>query len=126
MENIMTMKDQLLSHLNPSAFSTDSIEGWIIMALCLWIVYEVAHKAIDIVWWLVGALLIFQVGYWLSLTGLNNIVHLSEIFKYDLFMAVAQCFVGTKFCDVLLYIDSFLQTTFLSAWSMLSGTFHFS
>ena len=80
-EILTGLKDEVMALLNSSAFSTDSIEGWIVILLCVIIVYKVTKEAYDFIGWCVGALFIIQLGYWLSLTGLNDLIPLSSIFK---------------------------------------------
>ena len=88
-------------------------------------VKSIIEKAIKIAKSLAGMLLGVQVCYWLSFTGLNDILQLSKVFKYDLLMAVAQCFVGTEFCDWLLYIDSAIRTLLIVGWDKVSSFFYF-
>lgn len=120
---IMQLKDELLTYLNPSAFTTDSVEGWIVLFLCLVIVYKITKNAGDFIGWCIGLLFIIQLGYWLSLTNLNNFIPLSSIFKYNILVAVAQCFVGTKLCDFLLYCDAFIQYIGMIVWNAIEYVF---
>jgi hypothetical protein len=106
---VTAIKEELSLLLNPSAFTTDSLEGWLVLLICLVIVYKVTKNAMDFVGWLVGLLFIIQLCYWLGCTGFDEYIHFSAFFKYDILQAVAQIFVGTKICDVLLYIDSFIR-----------------
>lgn len=120
LEMIVSIKDDLMSMLNISAFSADSIEGWIIIVLCLFLVYEISQKAIKFVGWLVGLIFLFQVGHWLSLTTVNDYFpFFSIVFKYDVLTAVAQCFVGTKMCEILLYVNSFIKMVSIKTWNFL-------
>jgi uncharacterized ion transporter superfamily protein YfcC len=73
--------------------------------------------------WCLNAILLCQILYWLSFTGLNDIIPIGRIFKYDLITAIAQCFVGTKICNVLLYINAFLRLICSSVWGTLSSWF---
>ncbi len=116
LEHIIALKEDFANMLNPSAFTTDSIEGWIIILLCLFLIYEISQKAVKFVGWLICVIFLFQICHWLSYTGLNKIVPFSTIFKYDILTAVAQCFVGTKFCDLLLYANSFIHTVCNGLW----------
>ncbi len=119
------MKDEFMGMLNSSAFSTDSVEGWIIIILCLFLVYEISQKAVKFVGWLICVIFLFQVGHWLSYTGLNNIIPLSSFFKYDILTAVAQCFVGTKICDLLLYANAFIHMVCTEMWNFFQdGAIH--
>ena len=118
---IISMKNDLMGLINPSAFTSDSVEGVIIILLFLFLVYEVSHKAIHFAGWLCGLIFMFQVGHWLSFTGLNRMIPLNTIFKYDVLTAIAQCFVGTKVCDGLLYANAFIRTVCSQMYNLLSG-----
>lgn len=106
---VTAIKEYLEATLNPSALSSDSIEGWIVLFICLVITYKITKNAGDFIGWLIGLLFIIQLGYWLGQTKLDDIVPLSQIFKYDILAAVAQCFAGTRICDALLYVDAFIR-----------------
>lgn len=118
-EILIGIKNEVMDLLNSSAFSTDSIEGWIVIFLCLVIVYKVTKEAYDFIGWCVGVLFLIQLGYCLSLTGLNDLIPLSDIFKYNVVVSVAQCFVGTPFCDLLLYVDAFISYIGNVLWNFL-------
>lgn len=121
LEVVGALRDEFQNLLNTSAFSKDSIEGWIIIILCLILVYEISQKAIKAVGWLIGAIFFFQVCYWLSLTSVNDTIPLSVIFKYDVLQAIAQCFVGTRLCDFLLWADAFMRVVCSKTWELLKG-----
>jgi hypothetical protein len=52
-EILTGLKDEVMALLNSSAFSTDSIEGWIVILLCVIIVYKVTKEAYDFIGWCV-------------------------------------------------------------------------
>lgn len=120
-ELIETCKTQLEAILNGSAFTTDSIEGWLCIILALFLIYNITQKLGDFIGWCIGGIVLIQVGYWLSFTGINDFVPLSDIFKYDIFAAVAQCFAGTKLCDWILYADAFMHSLLIEAYNAVSG-----
>ena len=115
------MKDEFMGMLNSSAFTTDSVEGWLIILLCLFLIYEISQRAVKFVGWLVCVIFLFQICYWLSFTGLNNVIPLSKFFKYDVLTAVAQCFVGTKICDLLLYANAFIHMVCSEMYNLFAG-----
>lgn len=53
-EILIGIKNEVMDLLNSSAFSTDSIEGWIVIFLCIVIVYKVTKEAYDFIGWCVG------------------------------------------------------------------------
>lgn len=46
---------------------------------------------------------------------------LKTIFKYDVFQMIAQLCVGTKVCDVILYIRAFLQSVITVCVTAICG-----
>lgn len=119
-EVVVSIKDQLFEMLNSSAFTSDSAQGWIVMIILVVLVYKLSQNALDFVGWCIGVIAFIQICYWLGHTGLNNIIPFSNIFKYDILQSVAQCFVGTKICDWLLYADAFIRNICNMAWDGLS------
>lgn len=118
---IVLIHDTLSSVLNSEWFSSDSVNGFIIIILMLCVVHAVWKRSVSSVIWASGMILFFQIMYILSLTGLNNIIPIGNIFKYDVLTSIAQCFVGTFVCDFLLWLDSFLTAVIFHAWDFLSG-----
>jgi hypothetical protein len=111
-EMIELAKHQFENLLNPSALTLDSIEGIITLLLILFLVKSIFEKSIKLISWCIAGILLIQIGYWLSFTGINDYIPLSSVFKYDILSSIAQLFVGTKVCDVILYINAFLKTVF--------------
>lgn len=109
-ELVQFFKDSSSELLNSSMFSTDSIEGWICIFLLGFIIWNLWRKVMHFVSWSIAVIFLLQVFYWLSFTSLNNYIPLSDWFKYDVLTSIAQCFVGTKICDILLYINAWLKT----------------
>lgn len=109
LDAILVIKDELLSMLNPSAFTTDSLEGWLVILIVVYLAYRIFKEGVKLVNWLISAILFVQVCYYFGHTGLNSVIPFSEFFKYDVLTAVAQCFVGTKLCDVILFLSSSMQ-----------------
>ena len=122
-ELIETCKTQLEAVLNGSAFTTDSVEGWLCIILSLFLIYNITKKLGDFVGWCIGGIVLIQVFYWLSFTGLNDLIRLSNIFKYDIFAAVAQCFAGTRLCEWILYADAFMHSLFIEAYNAGANLF---
>lgn len=121
---IIAIKDELSAMLNSAAFSTDSIEGWLVILLTGFLIYNLGRKAMKFVAWSVSAIFLVQVCYWLSFTGLNSIIPLSEIFKYDVLTSIAQCFVGTRLCDGILYVNATIQSICIQGYNTVAGWLH--
>lgn len=108
---VEAIKMQLEALMNSNIFTTDSIEGWICILLLLFVAWNIYKKALKFASFSLGVIFIMQVCYWLSFTGLNDIIPLSTYFKYDVLQSMAQCFgVGTRACDILLYIDAYIRS----------------
>lgn len=119
---ISSFKDNLETTLNSSAFSTDSVEGWILIVIMIMLAHSVWKKASKAIIWCFLGIIFFQIMYILAGTGLNEIILLKKVFKYDVLTAVAQCFRGTPICSVLLWFDSFLIVSLTKLWE-LGGDF---
>lgn len=115
-ELVIQIKDHLFGMLNPEVLSSDSFEGWVIMIAVVVLIYNITKNMGDFIGWCLGVILLFQMGHLLSLTPFNDIIPFDVFFKYDVLQSVAQCFVGTKFCNVLLYIDAVLNASCVKLW----------
>ena len=115
---IKDLKDRLLESLNPSAFSLNSSQGIVFLLLIIILVYSFYKHAIKAVGWLGGILIVYEAFYCLSLTGLNNYIPLSTVFKHDVLVSIAQLFVGTPICDGLLYVAAFIGRLMTRIWSL--------
>ena len=122
-ETIGAIKDEFCGVLNPSAFTSDSIEGWVIMIVGLILIRSFWEKSIKAAWWCIGMIFMAQVFYALSLTGFNDIIPLGKVFKYDVMTSLAQCFVGTKLCDIILWFDSVIIATMDGMWDKCGDAF---
>ena len=118
---VIQIKDYLFSMLNPDVISTDSFEGWVVIIATVLLIYNITKNAGDFIGWCLGVILVFQMGHLLSLTPFNNIIPFDVFFKYDVLQAVAQCFVGTKFCNVLLFIDAILRSVCVQLWDIFKS-----
>ena len=118
---IEAIKTELSTLLNSSAFTTDSIEGWLIILLVGFIIWNIYRKTVKFIIWSASAILLFQIMYWLGLTGLNDIIPLASVFKYDILTSIAQCFVGTRLCDGILWVNAFIQTVCTQVYNFIAN-----
>lgn len=123
-ETIVSIKDRLMESLNPSAFSLNSIPGIICVILIITLIYGLYKKATKAVSWFLSILLVYEAFYCLSLTGFNDLVPLSKVFKYDVLTAIAQLFVGTPICTGLLYVVAFISALMSKIWDLCAGLVH--
>lgn len=123
-EAISNLKDNIETTLNSSAFTTDSIEGWILIVITIILVHSVWKKASKAIIWCFLGILLFQIFYILGNTGFNDLIPFSSVFKYDALTAVAQCFRGTPVCSVLLWFDSFLIVSLTKLWQLGADFFN--
>ena len=119
-ELIDQIKDGLFNAMNSHAISPDSIEGIAIIFALAFIAWGIYKKASEYIKWSLAVILFCQVMYWLGQTSMNNLIPLSSVFKYDILQAIAQCFVGTKFCDVVLWIDAFIRSVSIVVWDAVT------
>lgn len=122
-EAMRVSKEELEATLNSSAFTLDSLQGWIVIIVVLIMIRGFWMKTVRAVGWGCGVLVFFQICYGLSLTGLNDVIPLSKMFKFDLMTSVAQCFAGTKLCDILLWCDSFIIVSMSRLWDIIGDFF---
>lgn len=122
-ELFVLIRDELMNMLNPSAFTTDSIEGLLLIGLIVYMIYHMTKKTKRIIKFCLEVMLVLQIGYWLSLTSLNNLIDLKSIFKYDIITAIAQVFVGTKICDMLIDLNAIIKTIFIEIGTVLQTVF---
>jgi hypothetical protein len=123
LDSIEALKDELDGMLNASAFSWDSVEGWVLILIILILAHSIWNKATKAIWWCFGLIVFIQVCYTLGGTGFNDYIPFDKMFKYDVMTALAQCFKGTFVCDFLLWFDSFLIVVLQKLWNMGSGVF---
>lgn len=97
--------------MNPTVWSSQSIEGIIVLLLLLVLVYKLFNKAYRFAWWCVGLIVFIQCMYLLGGTAINNYIPLRTICPYDVLQSIAQLFVGTGFADALLWVDELLTRT---------------
>lgn len=95
--------------MNPSVWSSQSIEGIIVMVLIIFVIYKLFHRAYRFVWWCVGLIIFIQCMYILGISPVNNYIPLHSIFPYDILSSIAQLFVGTKAGDILLWVNELLN-----------------
>lgn len=126
-EVLRDLHDTLLQELNPEILSNDSVRsilflllGFGVMVFCI----RTLKRAVQ--WWL-GLILFIEVMYFIAFgTSVGNVLpFLKTVFKYDVFQMLAQLCVGTKVCDVVLYIRAFLQSVIVICvtviWQFLCG-----
>lgn len=106
--------------VNPNALSIDSLEGIIVICLIIFAIYAIGKRMLKAVCWCMGALILIELLYGLSLTGFNDIIPISNIIKYDLMVSVAQVFSGTVICDWLLSLSAWIHMITYKAGEVLT------
>lgn len=101
--------------MNPTVWSTASIEGIVILVLIVFAIYKLFHKAYRFAWWCIGAIFMIQILYLLGLSDVNDVIPLHNIFKYDIGTSIAQLFVGTKIAPWILYVNEIIKYGIISA-----------
>ena len=109
--------------MNPSVWSSQSLEGIIVLVLILFIVYKLFHHAYKFAWWCIGLIFFIEIMYILGLTAINDTIPLHSIFPHSILNSIAQLCVGTKFSYCLYYIDTMLTYSVAKAgelaWRLL-------
>lgn len=112
MDQVQSVKETLEQTLNPSVLSTDSLHGLlIIVVISLLVWYGIKHTTRSIVS-ILSFILLIEIGHVVAYSTSvgESAPILKEIFKYDVFTALAQLCVGTKVASVLLYMQAWLNT----------------
>lgn len=110
MNEIEALKDSLKTTLNPSAWTTDSLYGILIIVLIAWIIIKFAKSVTKSIGSILCLILFLEIGHLLAFNSSLGSEYpiLKEIFKYDVFTALAQLCVGTKLSDFLLSAQAWL------------------
>lgn len=116
-----SLKQQAEQLIDPSMFSTSSIEGWICILLVGFIIWNIGRKALKFIGWSIGAIVLFQILHYLSMTPVNDIIPLSQWFKFDVMTSIAQCFAGTAVCDIILTVNSWIRAIILELGRVLTS-----
>ena len=120
---VISTRNTLVSVLNDSAISKDSIEGIIVIILIAALIYTATKRAVSLASWILGALVVIQFLYGLSQTPFNDIIPISNFIKYDILQSIAQLFVGTPICNALLMLDAFIRAGTSSLWDLFGSMF---
>lgn len=105
--------------LNDHPISTDSIEGWVLIFLILFIIWNLCRKTLKFAGWSCAVIFLIQICYFLGQTDFNNLIPIGNWFQYDVLTAIAQTCVGTPVCDWLLKINASIQYIILHTWQTL-------
>lgn len=116
-EMLTELHDAALSQLNPSVLSSDSFRAMIYLLLGIGISVFFIKKLRGIVSWWIGLTLFVEIMHFITYqTPLGTMFPICQtLFKYDVFSMFAQLCVGTKLCDIILYIRALLEGTIGSA-----------
>lgn len=111
----------LRQQLNDHPFTTDSIEGWILLLLILFLAWNLCRRAFEFAGWACAAIFMVQVLYFLGQTGFGDIIPIGEVFRYDILSAIAQTCVGTPLCDFLLKANGCIRHIIMNTWQVMCG-----
>ena len=116
------IKTQAENMMNSSAFSTDSLEGWICILLVGFIVWNIGKRVMKFVSWSICIIFLFQIMHWLYTTQLGTMWPWMSFFKMDVLDSIAQCFVGSRVCDFLLTVNGWMKAIVIQAYAVISGS----
>ena len=104
------VKGVLEGTLNESVLTPNSIYGIVIIVVIAYLIIHGIRKVTSSIGSIIGFILLIEIGHiaaFYSSVGIWAPV-LKEIFKYDVFTALAQLCVGTPIADALLYTQAWL------------------
>ena len=114
--DIQSMKDALEGTLNSTALSTDSIYGILIIIVIAYLIIRGIRHVTSSIGSIVGFVLFLEICHILAFnTSVGTwFPAAQDIFKYDVFTALAQLCVGTPVADFLLWTQAWLNTVCLT------------
>lgn len=104
------IKGVLENTLSDSVLTPNSIYGIVIIVVIAYLIIHGIRKVTSSIGSIIGFILLIEIGHiaaFYSSVGVWAPV-LKEIFKYDVFTALAQLCVGTPIADALLYTQAWL------------------
>lgn len=121
MDVLQSLHDSLLGELNPEIWSSDSARSLLFLIFGFGVSVFLIKKLKNAVCWWLGLIAFMEIMHFIALQTAvgTQFPILQEIFKYDVLSMIAQLFVGTKVCDVLLYIRAFLEATIGTAVTLI-------
>lgn len=111
MDVVIDLHDKLLKNLNPEILSDDSLRAVLFLILGFGVSVFLIRACKKVVCWWVGLIVFIEIMHFIAFRtplGADYSI-LQTLFKYDVLSMLAQCFVGTPICHVLLYIRAFLE-----------------
>ena len=115
--------DDFKQVIDPSPFTLNSIEGLLVIALIIFLVYAIGKRIIKMICTSAALLVFIEMLYGLSLTAFNNVVHISSVVKYSLMVSIAQLFPGTFISDGLITASAYILMWMHRVVEVLSGIF---
>ena len=100
--------------LNPKILTPDSIQGVIVLCMTLYVIFRLTKHIRDGLIWSLCLIILCQIGHVVfTMTVVGDAVpFLKELFKYDVLTSIAQLCVGTKLCDILLWMQAWINWLF--------------
>jgi hypothetical protein len=89
--------------------SAQSFEGLLVILLVGFIIYTLSQKLIKFASFAIGVLVVLELGYMFSLTQLNDIIPLSDFFKYDIVSSVVHFLGNNVVTDAIVKFANWLQ-----------------
>lgn len=113
MEILKDIHDSLLGDLNPNILSSDSARSLLFLIFGFGVAVFLMRTLKRAVCWWIGLILFMEIMHFAALQTVLGVKFpiLVSIFRYDVLSMLAQLCVGTKLCDILLYIRAFLEAT---------------
>lgn len=122
----VTSTSKLLSSASISdkqfAYLCDHGKSVLFILLVLFFIYKIIHGVTSFMWWLVGVLILVQLGYVLGQSSLGEqFVVLKTVFPYDVLQNLANAIPIRPVSNVILFIDAWLYDVFGTVWGYVSN-----
>lgn len=103
------------------AYLCDHGKSVLFVLLVLFFIYKIIHGVTSFMWWLVGLLILVQLGYILGQSSLGEqFAVLKTVFPYDVLQNLANAIPIKPVSGVILFIDAWLCEVFGTVWGYVS------
>lgn len=107
--------------LNCGLFTTDSLEGWLCIFILGYFLWKLFQRAADFMHWAIGMVLLLQIGYYLSKTGLNDIIPIGLVFRMDVLGSITSLIKNPTVHDALTWLNEHIEEYIGVAWNMIAS-----
>jgi hypothetical protein len=98
---------------------TSNIEGWVLFLAGMCGIHFAWEKCVSAISWWICAIIFCQSMYIFSTTGMNDLIPLSHVFKYDILSSFVRTFDGTRAGHAVGWFNAYLTFVLTSLWNKI-------